>query len=134
MAITGYCTIDNKYYRLVVEPYNRQSMPLKTVRTGVLGNTIVSLQAGKAEETTVARLFVDYDPTGDWGSMPDIKAASEKATVSYTDHITGDATKIGSGTFNITITGLEYAHAHNSPMPSSGYHVDIEWVVVKTVS
>jgi hypothetical protein len=131
MAITNKITIDNKEYKVLAGGYVRGSKPRKTVRTGVLGNTIISTGPGAAERPVKALLLVPYEPSSPAGSLSDLEAAALKASVNYTDHITGDATKWGSGTYNITILDLaEIRHVGDAPRPEPGYVVAIEWVKV----
>jgi hypothetical protein len=131
MTISNKITIDGKNYKMLAPGYVRASKPPKTVRAGVLGNTIVSMGPGAAERPVKALLLVPYDPTSPWGSVADLETAALKASVSYTDHITGDATKWGSGTYNITILDLaEVRHVGDAPRPEPGYVIAIEWIKV----
>ncbi len=130
MAITNKITIDGKQYKVLAPGYKRGSRPPKTVRTGVLGNTIVSMGPGQAERPVEAMLLVPYEPVTPFGSLPDLEAAALKLSVSYTDHITGDSSKWGSGTFNITILEMEVVHVGEAPRPEPGYVVAIRWTKV----
>ncbi len=130
MAIANKVTIDGKYYSVLAPGYKRGSKPPKTIRTGVLGNTIVSMGPGAAERPVMARLLVPYTPATGWGSLNDLDVAALKPSVSYTDHITGDSSKWGSGTFDITIVNKEIIHIGEAPRPESGYVVAIEWTKV----
>jgi hypothetical protein len=134
MTISNKITIDSKDYRVLALGYVRNSKPPKTVRTSVLGNTIVSMGPGKAERASKAILLVPYDvgtsPFSSPGNLEDLEAAALKASVSYTDHITGDSSKWGSGTYDITILAMEIRHVQEAPRPEPGYEVEIEWVKV----
>lgn len=130
MAITNKITIDGKDYKVLAPGYERASRPPKTVRTGVLGNTIVSMGPGAAERPVNAILKVPYVAVSPWGSLVDLETASQKLSVSYTDHITGDTSKWGQGTFNITILEFKVRHMQEAPRPEPGYEVQIEWVRV----
>lgn len=129
-TIAGYITIDSKQYKVLAPDYKRGAEPAKTVRRGVLGNTIVSIGPGNADRNTSAVLYIVFDPSAPWGSLANLEASAQKATVSYTDHVTGDATKWGSGTFTITITNLEVRQLKEAPRPDTGYEVYVEWVKV----
>lgn len=128
MAISNRISIDGKQYRVLAGGYARAVEPPKTVRSGVLGNTIVSMGPGEAIRPTRAVLFTPFEPSGADGSLADLEAAAQKMSVSYTDHITGDTTKWGSGTFAITITRAEIVQHGDAPMPSVGYSVAVEWI------
>lgn len=128
MAISNRISIDGKQYRVLAGDYSRAVEPPKTVRPGVLGNTIVSMGPGEATRPTRAVLHVPFEPSLPWGSLLDLEAAAQKMSVSYTDHITGDASKWGSGTFDITLLKLEVLHKGGAPMPDPGYNVLVEWV------
>jgi hypothetical protein len=130
MTISNKVSIDSKDYRILAGGYVRGSKPPKTVRTGVLGNTIVSMGPGAADRPVKARLLIPFAPSSPWGSMIDLEAAAQKMSVSYTDHITGDSSKWGSGTFNITILNMELRHVQDAPRPEPGYEVDVEWMKV----
>lgn len=131
MTIAGKITIDGKDYRVLAPAYERSFEPPKTVRRGVLGNHIVSLGPGEAERVTRAVLFIPFAPATDWGSVKDLEATTQKASVSYTDHITGDTSKWGSGTYNITILSAKSVkHIGEAPRPEPGYTVEIEWMRV----
>ena len=130
MAISNKITIDGKDYKVLAPGYQRASKPPKTVRTGVLGNTIVSMGPGAAERPVQAMFLVPYEPVSPWGSLADLEAAALKASVSYTDHITGDAAKWGSGTYNITILDIEVRHVGDAPRPEPGYVVAVQWTKV----
>lgn len=131
MTISGKITIDGKDYRVLAPAYERGFEPPKTVRRGVLGNHIVSLGPGEAERVTRAVLFIPFEPSGSWGSVKDLEAAAQKAVVLYTDHITGDASKWGSGSSNITILRAEkVTHVGETPRPEPGYTVAVEWMRV----
>lgn len=133
MAITNKITIDSKYYKVLAPNYARGSKPAKTVRRGVLGNTIVSMGPGNADRPVQALLLIPYAPTGSWGSLTDLETAAQKLSVSYTDHITDDASKWGSGTYNITILELkEIRHMGDAPRPEPGYVVAVEWMRVNS--
>lgn len=130
MAISNKITIDGKDYRVLAPGYARGSKPPKTVRDGVLGNTIVSMGPGAANRPVKARLLVPYEPAPPWGSVADLEAAAQKMSVSYTDHITDEPSKWGSGAYSITILGLEVTHVGDAPRPEPGYVVAIEWTKV----
>lgn len=130
MAITNKITIDGKDYKVLAPDYTRASKPAKTVRRGVLGNTIVSMGPGAAERPVKALLWVDYEPVSPWGSLLDLETAALKRVVSYTDHITGDSTKWGSGTYDITLLEIEIRHMGDAPRPEPGYIVAVEWTKV----
>jgi hypothetical protein len=131
MAITNKITIDSKDYKVLAGGYVRGSRPPKTVRSGVVGNTIVTVGPGAANRPVKAVLLVPYEPETGWGSLSDLETAALKASVSYTDHITGESTKWGSGTFDITILDLaEIRHVGDAPRPEPGYVVAIEWTKV----
>ena len=130
MAITNKITIDGKLYKVLAPGYKRGSKPPKTVRTGVLGNTIVSMGPGQAERPVQAMLLVPFEPGTGWGSLADLETAALKPSVSYTDHITGDSSKWGSGTFNITILDMEVVHVGEAPRPEPGYVVAVQWTKV----
>lgn len=130
MTIANKITIDNKQYKVLAPGYKRGSKPPKTVRSGVLGNTIVSMGPGQAERPVQAMLLVPFEPETGWGSLADLETAALKASVSYTDHITGDSSKWGSGTFNITILEWEVVHMGEAPRPEPGYVVSIQWTKV----
>lgn len=127
MAIANYVTIDGKKYRVLAPEYKRAFEPAKTVRRGVLGNSIVSLGPGSADASTSAILFIKYTPDSGDGSLVDLQTAAEKASVAYTDHV-ADPGKWGQGTFNITITKAEIVHLGNSPSPLTGYTVFVAWM------
>jgi len=130
MAISNKITIDSKDYRVLAPGYARASKPPKTVRNGVLGNTIVSMGPGSADRSVKARLLIPFEPSSSWGSLNNLETAAQKMSVSYTDHITGDSSKWGSGTYNITILAMEIRHIQEAPRPEPGYEVEIEWVKV----
>jgi hypothetical protein len=130
MTISNKITIDNKDYKVLAPGYSRGIRPPKTVRNGVLGNTIVSMGPGSADRHVKALLLVPFSPSSPWGSLVDLETAAQKLSVSYTDHITNDTTKWGSGTYNITILGMELRHIQEAPRPEPGYEVEIEWVKV----
>jgi hypothetical protein len=131
MAISNKITIDGKQYKVLAPGYRRASRPPKTVRTGVLGNTIVSMGPGAAERPVQATLLIPFEPESPFGSLADLEAAALKLSVSYTDHITGDAAKWGSGTYNITILDLaEISHVGEAPRPEPGYVVAVQWTKV----
>ena len=130
MAIAGKITIDGKDYKVLAGGYERGIEPPKTVRTGVLGNTIVSVGPGQAGRPVRAVLRVPFEPVAPWGSLLDLEAAALAPSVSYTDHITGDATKWGSGTFDITILNARITHIQDAPRPEPGYTVLVEWTKV----
>lgn len=130
MAISNRITIDGKQYKVLAPGYKRASKPPKTVRTGVLGNTIVSMGPGQAERPVQAVLFIPYEPLAPWGALSDLEAAMLKPTVSYTDHITGEPTKWGSGTYNITLIDMEVIHIGEAPRPEPGYTAAVQWVKV----
>ena len=130
MAISNKITIDGKDYKLLAPGYQRASKPAKTVRRGVLGNTIVTMGPGAAERPVQARLLVPYEPVPPWGSLSDLDAASLKRVVSYTDHITGEPGKWGSGTYDITILDMELMHVGEAPRPEPGYVVAVRWTKV----
>ena len=130
MAITNKITIDGKQYKVLAPGYKRGSKPPKTVRAGVLGNTIVSMGPGQAERPVQAMLLVPFEPGTGWGSLADLETAALKPSVSYTDHITGDSSKWGSGTFDITILDWETMHVGEAPRPEPGYVVAIRWTKV----
>jgi hypothetical protein len=130
MTISNKIAIDGKDYKVLAGGYMRGSRPPKTVRRGVLGNTIVSMGPGSAERPVKARLWVPYAPTSPFGSLADLEVAALKFSVSYTDHITNDSSKWGSGTFNITILNMDPAHFYDAPRPEPGYIVEIEWTKV----
>jgi len=129
MAIANKITIDGKYYRVLAPDYKRGFEPAKTVRRGVLGNTIVSIGPGNAESNTSAVLFVAFSPATGYGSLADLQAAAEKASVSYTDHVTGGS-EWGSGTYDITLLKAEVVQLKGAPRPDTGYEVYVEWVKV----
>jgi hypothetical protein len=92
---------------------------------------------GAANRPVKAILWIPYDPEGypsssePFGSLADLEVAAMKATVSYTDHITNDPGRWGSGTFEITILDLaEIRHVGDAPRPEPGYVVAIEWTKV----
>ncbi len=126
MAIQSYITIDGYKYRVISSDYKRMMQPAKTVRRGVLGNTIVSIGPGNADRQTSEVLYVKYTPDSGYGSLVNLQAAMEKASVSYTDHDT-DSGKWNAGTFNITLMSAEIDHLGSSPSPLTGYTVLIEW-------
>jgi hypothetical protein len=132
MTISNKITIDGRDYKVLAGGYMRGSRPPKTVRRGVLGNTIVSMGPGSAERPVKARLWVPYAPEeySPFGSLADLEVAVLKPSVSYTDHITNDPGRWGSGTFNITILNMEIAHFYDAPRPEPGYIVEIEWTKV----
>ena len=130
MTISNKITIDSKDYKVLAPGYQRASRPPKTIRAGVLGNTIVSMGPGAAERPVKAMLFVPYAPSSPWGSVADLETAALKSSVSYTDHITDDAGKWGSGTYNITILEMEVVHVGEAPRPEPGYVVSIQWTKV----
>lgn len=126
MAISSYCSIDSKYYKMLAPDYKRGLEPAKTVRRGVLGNTIVSIGPGNADMTTSAMLYIPWTPGTGYGTVADLQTAAEKSYVSYTDHISENG-KFGQGTYNITILRVEVIHLGNSPSPETGYQVFVEW-------
>lgn len=130
MAITNKITIDGKDYKVLAPDYARGSRPPKTVRAGVLGNTIVSMGPGAAERPVKARLFIAFAPVSPWGSVVDLETAMQKSSVSYTDHITGDTSKWGQGTYSITLLSMEVRHLGDAPRPENGYVVEVEWTKV----
>lgn len=131
MTISNKITIDSKDYKVLAPAYERSLELPKTVRRGVLGNTLVSAGPGDPDRITRAVLLVPFAPTSGWGSLSDLEASAKKLLVSYTDHITGDSSKWGSGTYNITITRVEkIAHVGEAPRPEPGYTVVIEWMKV----
>jgi len=130
MAISNKITIDGKDYKVLAPGYKRGSKPPKTVRTGVLGNTVVSMGPGQAERPVEATLLVPFAPQSPWAGLADLETAALKPVVSYTDHITGDAGKWGSGTFNITILEWEVVHVGEAPRPEPGYVVAVRWTKV----
>ena len=129
MAIANYVTIDGKKYRVLAPEYKRGFEPAKTVRRGVLGNSIVSIGPGNADSSTNAILYIKYAPDSGYGSLVDLQASAEKASVAYTDHVS-DSDKWGQGTFNVTILKAEIVQLGNSPSPLNGYTVYVEWVKV----
>ena len=128
--VAGYISIDGKYYKVLAPEYKRGFEPAKTARRGVLGNTIVSIGPGSAERNTGAVLFIAFTPATGYGSLADLQAAAEKASVSYTDHVTGDSSKWGSGTYNITLLKADIAQLKDAPRPDTGYEVYVEWIKV----
>jgi len=126
MATASYITIDTKKYRVIVEGNERQVAPPKTVRDGVNGNTIVSIGPGSSNEIMQFVLFIDYTPETGYGTVSEIMDSAKKASVSYTDHITGEATVWGSGTFDITILAARRLMLPGATMPSTGSLVAIE--------
>lgn len=129
-SIAGYITIDGKKYKVLAPEYKRGFEPAKTARRGVLGNTIVSIGPGNAENNTSAVLYIAFAPVTGYGSLVDLQTAAEKASVSYTDHVTGDSAKWGSGTYNITILKAEVVQLKGAPRPETGYEVYVEWIKV----
>jgi len=127
MALDSKITIDSKYYRVISEGYEREVIPSKTVRDGVLGNTIISIGPGTSNQPARAILFVDYTPATGYGSLVDLTTAAEKAYVSYTDHITSESTIFGSGTFNITILTFKVLLLPGATMPTTGFLAAVEW-------
>lgn len=130
MAIAGYITIDSKYYKVLASDYKRAFEPAKTIRRGVLGNTIVSIGPGYSDANTAAVLYIAFAPATGYGSIVDLQTAAEKVSVSYTDHITSDSGKWGQGTFNITILKAEIMQLKGAPRPETGYEVYVEWAKV----
>lgn len=130
-TVAGYITIDSKYYKVLAPEYKRGFEPAKTVRRGVLGNTIVSIGPGYAEKSTSAVLYIAFAPATGYGSLIDLEDAANKAYVTYTDHVTGDSTKWGEGTYNITILKAEIMQLKGAPRPETGYEVYVEWVKVR---
>lgn len=130
MALAGKITLDGKDYRMLAPDYEREFEPPKTVRRGVLGNTLVSAGPGDPDQVTRTVLFIPYEPTGAWGSVNDLQLASKKLSVTYVDHITGDPTKWGSGSFPITIVRAKVTHVQGAPRPEPGYTVVVEWMRV----
>lgn len=126
MTIASYITIDSKKYRVITEGNERQAVPPKTVRDGVNGNTIVSVGPGSNNEMMQFVLFIDYTPETGYGTVSDIMDAANKASVSYTDHITGETTVWSSGTFDITILAARKLMLPGATMPSTGSLVAIE--------
>jgi hypothetical protein len=132
MAISNKITIDGKDYRVLAPEYERSLRPPKTVRTGVLGNTIVSMGPGSPERPTKAILKIPFEAVAPWGSLIDLEIAAQKMSVTYIDHITGDTTKWGQGTYSITITEASIRHTQFAPRPEPGYEVGVEWVRVNS--
>lgn len=131
MTISGKITIDGKDYKVLAPAYERSLEPSKTVRRGVLGNTLVSAGPGDPDQVTRAVLLIPFAPTGAWGSLSDLQTSSKKLSVVYTDHITDDPTKFGAGTYTITITRIEkITHVGETPRPEPGYTVAVEWMKV----
>ena len=126
MAVAGYVTLDSKKYRLLAQDYERDLAPPKTVRNGVLGNTIVTQGPGNADMITQVALAVDYTPASGYGSLSDLQTALEAKTVSYTDNITSESV-FGAGTYNITLLEMKVLHMGSSPMPSTGYVALLQW-------
>lgn len=129
MAIGNYITIDSKYYKVLAPDYKRSFEPAKVARRGVLGNTIVSIGPGNADRNTSAVLYIAFSPATGYGSLADLQTAAEKASVSYTDHVTGGS-EWGSGTYNITILKAEVMQLKGAPRPDTGYEVYVEWIKV----
>ena len=133
MTISNAITIDGRQYKVLAGGYVRGSKPPKTVRSGVLGNTIVSMGPGAANRPVKAILWIPFAPEAysPFGSLADLEVAVLKPSVSYTDHITDDPGRWGSGTFDITILDLaEIRHVGDAPRPEPGYVVAIEWTKV----
>ena len=126
MAVAGYVTINSKKYRILAQDYERDLSPPKTVRNGVLGNTIVTQGPGNADQVTQAVLAIDYTPASGYGSLTDLQTALEATSVSYTDHITGESV-FGAGTYTITLLEMKILHVGSSPMPTTGYIVLVQW-------
>lgn len=126
MAIASYITIDNKRYRVLVEANERDAIPPKTVRSGVLGNTIISAGPGNPDEIMRFVLAIDYSPATEYGTVADLMTSANKTSVSYTDHITSESTVWGSGTFNITILMAKRLMLPQAVMPSTGFLVQVE--------
>lgn len=126
MATASYITIDSKKYRVIIEGNERQAIPPKTVRNGVNGNTIVSIGPGSNNEMMQFVLFIDYTPETGYGTVSDIMESAKKDATSYTDHITGESTVWGSGTFDITILSARKLMLPGATMPSTGSLVAIE--------
>lgn len=131
MALAGRITINSKYYRVLAQDYGRRMEPPKTVRTGVLGNTIISRGPGASNVQTTAVLAIDYAPASGYGTLVDLQTAIEAGSVSYTDHVTGGS-EWGSGTFNIVLLDAEVFQLQGSPMPTTGYNVLVTWQKVLT--
>lgn len=88
--VAGYISIDGKYYKVLAPEYKRGFEPAKVVRRSVLGNTIVSIGPGNADRNTSAVLYIAFSlPATGYAKLTDLQTAAEKATVSYTDHVTG---------------------------------------------
>lgn len=131
MAIANYVTINSKKYRILATDYGRRMEPPKVVRTGVLGNTIISRGPGASNVQTTAVLAIDYAPASGYGTLVDLQTAIEAGSVSYTDHVTGGS-EWGSGTFNIVLLDAEVFQLQGSPMPTTGYNVLVTWQKVLT--
>lgn len=127
MALTDYITIDSKKYRVLVDGYEREMTPPKTVRRGVLGNTIVSMGVNNSDVTTRQVLAIDYSPITDYGTISDLQSSAEKTSVTYVDHISGESTIWGQGSFNITLLSAKVLLLPQASMPASGFYVLIEW-------
>lgn len=132
MAISNKITIDGKDYKVLAPDYERSLRPPKTVRAGVLGNTIVSMGPGSPERPTKAILKIPFDAVSPWGSLLDLETAAQKLSVTYVDHITGDTTKWGQGTYSITIIEASVRHTQFAPRPEPGYEVGVEWMRVNS--
>lgn len=126
MATADYITLDSKKYRVIIEGNERQAVPPKTVRDGVLGNTIVSMGPGNPNEMMQMVLFIDYSPASGFGSVADLMTSANKTSISYTDHVTSESSVWGSGTFNVTILAARKLMLPGAVMPSTGSLVALE--------
>lgn len=126
MTTANYITINSKKYVVIIEGNERQAVPPKTVSDGVNGNTIVSMGPGSNNEMMQFVLFIDYTPATGYGSVADIMSAANEPSVSYTDHVTGESSVWGSGTFDITILTARKLMLPGATMPSTGSLVAIE--------